>query len=179
MNTNNTIDFKLKPLEMDDTIGIFSIINRQREYIGRWLPFVQYTKKVEDTKKFVASMLDGPDKHTSKVYSIMIAEELIGLISFKDISQVNKSTEIGYWISEDYQGQGIMTNAVRRLCAIAFDEWELNRIVIKCAEENIPSKRIPQKIGFRYEGTERESILMIDGQFANLEVFSLLKKDHK
>ncbi|KXX70666.1 GNAT family N-acetyltransferase [Flammeovirga sp. SJP92] len=177
MNNTTKPKIKLKPLEMEDANAIFKIIDHQREYIGQWLPFVQYTREIEDTRKFVSSMLEGPEQHLSEVYSIMLNDELIGLISFKDISKVNQSTEIGYWISRDFQGQGIMTNAVRQLCKIAFEEWDMNRVVIKCAEGNIPSKRIPEKIGFQYEGTERESIVMIDGNFVNLEVFSLLKSD--
>ncbi|MBD0400682.1 GNAT family N-acetyltransferase [Flammeovirga sp. EKP202] len=177
MNIKVNPQIELKPLEMGDSTSIFTILDQQRDYIGKWLPFVQYTHKIEDTRKFVASMIEEAEKNTTKVYSILLGCELIGLISFKDISKVNKSTEIGYWISQDHQGRGIMTDAVRQMCKMAFEEWKMNRIVIKCAEENYPSKRIPQKIGFKYEGLERESIVMIDGQFANLEVFSLLKSD--
>ncbi|NME69649.1 GNAT family N-acetyltransferase [Flammeovirga aprica JL-4] len=162
---------------MSDTEAIFNIINNQREYIGEWLPFVQYTKEVEDTRKFVASMLEGPDKHLSKVYAIMVEDQLIGLISFKDINRVNKNTEIGYWLSQDFQGNGIVTKAVKQLCKMAFEDWEMYRIVIKCAVGNHPSKKIPQKIGFIYEGIERGSILMPDNTFDDLEVYSLLKSD--
>jgi ribosomal-protein-serine acetyltransferase len=54
---------------------------------------------------------------------------------------------------------------------------EMNRIQIKCANGNIPSKNIPKRLGFILEGIEREGELLCDGHFTNLEVYSLLCKD--
>ena len=61
----------------------------------------------------------------------------------------------------------------------AFDELELNRIAIKCAVGNQPSKNIPMRLGFVFEGIERDGELFPDGHFVDLEVYSLLKKEWK
>ena len=90
---------------------------------------------------------------------------------------MNRITEIGYWLSEKAQGKGIMTRAVKKLIAFAFEERGMNRIVIKCAVGNTKSKNIPKRLGFTYEGTERDGELLAGGIYTDIEVYSLLKRD--
>lgn len=53
----------------------------------------------------------------------------------------------------------------------------MNRLEIKCAPENLRSRQIPIKLGFKLEGVEREGEKSADGLFNDLEVYSLLKND--
>ncbi|MFT5749516.1 MAG: ribosomal-protein-serine acetyltransferase, partial [Ancylomarina sp.] len=100
-----------------------------------------------------------------------------GLIGFKANDKQNKRIEIGYWLSETYQKKGIVTQSVKCMCQFAFDELRMNRIQIRCAVGNEPSKKIPQKLGFVFEGIERDGELLTGGVFTDLEVYSKLKKD--
>ena len=59
----------------------------------------------------------------------------------------------------------------------AFDELDVNRVQIKCATENIQSKKIPQKLNFTFEGIERDGELLAGGKFTDIEVYSLLKNE--
>ena len=52
--------FGLRPLRADDTPDIFTAIDTQREHLGRWLPFVAATHRVEQTREVVAAMLADP-----------------------------------------------------------------------------------------------------------------------
>lgn len=70
-----------------------------------------------------------------------------------------------------------MTLSAAALCRYAFTELYMNRITIRCAAGNIPSKKIPQCLGFRFEGSEREGELPADGNFTDLEFYSLLKRE--
>jgi hypothetical protein len=49
-------DIELKQLEQSDTNDIFCIIDKQRKYLGRWLPFVELTKDISDTDQFVKDL---------------------------------------------------------------------------------------------------------------------------
>jgi len=100
-----------------------------------------------------------------------------GLIGFKDSDKQNKRTELGYWLSEEYQKKNIITQCVQTLCEFAFDELEMNRVQIRCAVGNLPSKKIPQKLGFVLEGIERDGEKLTGGIFTDLEVYSKLKND--
>lgn len=100
-----------------------------------------------------------------------------GLIGFIRSDTHNKKTEIGYWMSQYAQGKGIMTKCVKALCHIAFEELDMNRIQIKCAIGNTPSSNIPKRLGFYFEGIERDGEIYAQDTFRDLEVYSLLKND--
>jgi len=149
-------EIELKQLEQSDSIDIFKTIDSQREYLGEWLPFVEFTKDVSDTERFVDSVVNAPEDRFEYVFAIRRQNEFIGIIGFKGTDKVNKKTEIGYWLSEKFQKQGIITKSVERLCDFAFNKQGINRVQIKCAVGNKPSIRIPQKSGFKFEGIERD-----------------------
>ena len=167
----------LRELHATDAGDIFRTIDRQREYLGRWLPFVETTIRLEDSRAFVSSVVDAPEDRFEHVFSIRDTDTFIGLVGFKDTDRQNKKTEIGYWLSEDRQGRGIVTRAVKRLCEFAFSELGMNRIQIKCAVGNEGSKRIPLRLGFTLEGVERDGELLSGGVYTDLEIYSLLKRD--
>jgi len=68
-------------------------------------------------------------------------------------------------------------NQCKALLHFAFDELNINRVQIKCAVGNTPSKNIPKRLGFKFEGIERDGELLVDNQFTDIEVYSLIKKD--
>jgi len=172
-------EISLEPLCRSDAKDIFRTIDSQRDYLGKWLSFVEHTKNVTDSEKFVESVLAMPEDRFEPVYSIRKKGEFLGLIGFVNSDLRNRKTEIGYWISEKFQKQGIMTRCVKKLCEIAFEERNMNRIVIKCACKNTASRGIPERLGFRLEGIERQGELLSGNVFTDLAVYSKLKNEEK
>jgi len=167
----------LKQLELTDTPDIFNTIDTQREHLGPWLPFVETTKQLSDTHAFVESVVNSPKDRMEYTFTIRVNGRMAGLIGFKDTDRANRKTEIGYWLSRDFLGRGIMSRSVSTLCDFAFRELDMNRIQIKCALANTPSRNIPQRLGFRLEGIERAGELLTGGVFTDLAVYSRLKGD--
>lgn len=167
-------DVLLRPLQSDDAKDIYDAIDTQREYLGRWLPFVDSTTSVAVTQAFVDSALNSEDK----TFTIRKGEQCVGLIGFKATDKVNCKTEIGYWLSEECQGRGIMTRAVEALCRQAFEALGMNRVQIKCAIGNTHSSNIPKRLGFQFEGVERAGELFADANFVDIEVYSFLKNEY-
>lgn len=188
----------LRQLMQSDSAEIFKTIDSQRGYLGKWLPFVEFTKSISYTVSYVDSVINAPDEKFEFVFTIQKRKsfvnkgdnhsnidndtfqeyfEFAGLIGFKDTDRQNKKTEIGYWLSHNYQKLGIMTKSAEKLCELAFGELSINRIQIKCAVGNTASSNIPKRLGFVFEGTEREGELLTGGVFADLEVYSKLKND--
>ena len=104
----------LHELRTADAADIFAAIDGERAYLGRWLPFVQFTRNEEDSLRFVRSVLEASYRET--VFTIRDGERFIGLIGFKSTDPLARTTEIGYWLREAWQGRGIVTTAVRALC---------------------------------------------------------------
>jgi len=162
---------------LSDAHDIFHTIDSQRAYLGRWLPFVAYTKKLSDSEKFIESVVNTPEDRFEHIFTIRKQNGFVGLIGFRDTDPINKKTEIGYWLSQPFQKQGIVTQSVRRLVEFAFDHMEINRIQIRCAVGNVASQKIPETLGFKFEGVEREGELLAGNVFADLMVYSKLKSD--
>jgi ribosomal-protein-serine acetyltransferase len=170
-------DITLKEVEANDAAAIFNTINSQRTYLGKWLPFVQHTCRQDDTEQFIASIINAPQSAHDLVFVILYKQQFCGLIGFKDTDRTNLKTELGYWLSETYQKKGIVTQAVSSLVNFAFNDMEMNRIQIKCAVGNHASKGIPVRLGFRLEGIERAGELLSNGEFVDLEVYSMLRSE--
>lgn len=168
-------DIVLYPLSVDDIFKIFNTLNNEREYMREWLPFVDATKEAEDTGNYVRYVLQTADKQ----FTIYYKDQFVGLIGFKDTDSDNKKTEIGYWLSQYAQGNGIMIQSVIKLIEHAFGELDMNRIQIKVAVGNDKSRRIPEKLGFQMEGIERDGELLVDNVFTDIAVYSLLRKEYK
>jgi len=154
---------------------IFEAIERDREYLAEWLPFVEETKEVRHTEAFILSVISA-DNNRDDVYSIWYLEEFAGLIGFKDTDYINKKTEIGYWLAKHMQHKGIITLSVEVLVKQALLKLGMNRVQIKVAEENSKSEAIPQRLHFRFEGIERAGERHRN-KFLNLKIYSLLKSD--
>lgn len=164
----------LKPLSHEHAPLIFHMLDSQREYMRPWLPFVDYTQEVTDTQMAIATLIDGVNEQ----FSIFYKGEFVGLVGFKDTDFGNKKTEIGYWMSQDVQGKGIMTRSVQRLLQYAFEEKELNRIQIKVATDNKKSRAIPERLGFTQEGIERDGELLVDNRYTDIVIYSILKREY-
>ncbi|OYD46838.1 hypothetical protein CHU00_05775 [Sphingobacterium cellulitidis] len=170
-------NLSLKALVESDAIRMFNIIDTQREYLGEWLPFVQFTNKIEDSKGFVEMAMNNRKIKKDYVYKICLEDRMIGLIGTKEIDLINKNTELGYWLSQDFQNQGIMTKSVQALIQELYEELKLERIQICCAVGNEKSINIPKRLGFKLEGTKRNGEWIGNLQFRDLLVFSKLKSD--
>lgn len=81
-----------------------------------------------------------------------------------------------YWIDHEYSGKGITTECVNKLIDIAFNNYQLNKIIIKSSIDNAASKRIAEKCGFTLEGVSRQDEL-ISTEYTDICVYSLLKEE--
>jgi len=163
-----------------DAAEIYRTIDQQRSYLGQWLPFVATTQSVNDSLDFINSILKAAEEKDVCVFTIRYKDAFAGIIGLKGTDFANKKTEIGYWLAEEYQGQGMMTRCVETICQRAFHRMDINRIQIKCACGNHRSRAIPQRLGFALEGIERDGEMMSNQHFVDLEVYSMLKADwHK
>jgi ribosomal-protein-serine acetyltransferase len=166
---------KLKVLDETDSQPIFDAIDKNRLFLRTWLPFVDATRTVNDSKAFVKSIVDDVERR-QEVFSIWFDDKFCGLIGLKDIDYLNRKIEIGYWLVYEMTGKGIMTLALERIIEFIFRDLEMNRIQIRCGVGNIKSSNLPKKFSFHFEGIERQGE-RYHTKYIDLEVFSLLRKE--
>lgn len=169
-------EVELIPLEPKHAEMVFALIERNREYLREWLPWVDKIRSVGDESKFLEEELVKFEKGDGFVLGIWHQEKLAGTIGLHHIKQEDRRTEIGYWISAEFGGRGIMTRACRALTVYSFDVLKLHRVEIRCSPENERSRAIPRRLGFIHEGTLKE-ISLLNGHYVDLEVYRMLEQE--
>lgn len=169
---------RLARIKYSHAFQVFQAIDRNREFLLPWLPFVEMTLTQEDTEAFIRSVMATTVSGKEDVFVIWYQNQFAGLIGLKDTDHINLKTEIGYWLIEALVGRGIMTRATRRLIDFVFNTMNMNRVQIKCGVGNDKSAAIPKRLGFQFEGVERAGEKHHD-RFIDLEVYSLLKSEWK
>jgi ribosomal-protein-alanine N-acetyltransferase len=71
----------------------------------------------------------------------------------------NGSAELGYWLAEPFWNRGVMTEAVKTICAEAFSRYEIGRIYAVPYADNFASRRVLEKAGFQYEAGRKLRLL--------------------
>jgi ribosomal-protein-alanine N-acetyltransferase len=83
-------------------------------------------------------------------------KELVGACGFYNISKNNKKAEIEFWLLPEFWHQGIMTEVLPNIVGYAFDVLEMHRIEAFIEADNLFSKELLLKIGFKHEGQMKD-----------------------
>lgn len=86
-----------------------------------------------------------------------ISRRMIGIIRFEKIDESKKTAEIGYFLNIDYWNKGYMTEVVRKISNLSFEQFGFKELLIITHKENIASQRVALKSGFKYIRTFRGS----------------------
>ena len=118
-----------------------------------------------------------------RAYSFLIFKTddktLLGGINIGNVRRgVSQSASLGYWIGEKHSRNGYMKEALMLLIPSLFIDLRLNRIEAATLEENIASKNLLKKIGFKKEGVLRK-YLKINGTWRDHILYGLLENDFK
>jgi ribosomal-protein-serine acetyltransferase len=164
---------KVRP---EDAAELFALVDRNREYLRAWMPWVDATKRVADILAFIERSGAQDAEGRGFQCCIRLDGRIVGVIGHVGIRAGDRKTELGYWVSEDHQGRGIVTRAVRALVEDAFSRLGLNRVEIQAGEENLRSRAVAERLGFRLEGILRETRWVGD-RYVSHAVYSLLRSD--
>ena len=103
--------------------------------------------------------------------------QMVGQVTVSNITRGSAQwAAIGYWISQSHAGRGITATAVALVCDHLFGTAGLHRIEISLRPENVPSRRVVEKLGFAVIGLAPR-FLHIDGDWRDHLVFQLLAED--
>ena len=84
----------------------------------------------------------------------------------------------GYWIGAPYARHGYMREALAAVVHYAFTELDLSRLEAGCLPENIASRGLLEKVGYKYEGVA-QSYLQINGRWRNHVLYANLRADRR
>jgi len=171
-------DLFLRQLSESDAVPLFTAIDRNRTYLKQWLPWLNTSNGSEDTLAFIRTTLEQFANNDGFAAGIFYSNVVVGTIGFHKVDWLNRSVEIGYWLSEELQGKGIVTKACKAFTDYAFSEWGLHRVQIRCAVGNAKSCRIPERLGFTKEGFQRHGEFLYD-HYVDLIIYGILEDEWK
>lgn len=171
-------DLELRLYEDADADELYATMDANRAHLRRWLPWLDAMQSVEYEREFIRNNRARFAAENGFNAGIWHAGRLVGGVGFHYIDRANRKTEMGYWLAEAAQGQGVMTRAARAMIGQALGPWKLNRVILYAATENRRSRAVAERLGFTLEGVARDGEWLYD-RFVDLAAYALLARDWK
>ena len=157
---------------------LYRAVDNNRKHLSAFLSWVGNMNSVSNFNDYIKNceLLYKEKKEVSFV--IISGKDAIGRIGLHHMNLQNKNVAIGYWLTKESEGKGIITRACKKLISFGFHELGLHRIEIKAAVNNLKSQAIPQQLNFKKEGILREAEL-VNETFLDLVLYSMLRDEWK
>lgn len=167
----------LRLIKRRDAKLLQDLLITQRDWLEPWEATIPGMRSLPNAKWLISGLLAAHRDETALPLVILYEGELVGQLNISNILYGSVlSGTIGYWVSKDVAGRGIMTSAVAQAIDYAFQELRLHRIEIDVRPENIASLRVVEKLGLRKEGI-KQKFIHIDGAWRDHLVFAITKEE--
>lgn len=138
----------LRQLAMDDEQEIFTL--RSDKEINKYLDR-QLSVTLDDARNFINKVNENTNKNNSVYWAITLANSntLVGTVCLFGFSSERASCEIGYELLTNFQGQGIMKEAVEKVIGYAFNTINVQKMEAFIHRDNQSSINLLQKLSFK------------------------------
>jgi [ribosomal protein S5]-alanine N-acetyltransferase len=169
------LDISLKPLTAKDVTNEYVswLNNKQiRRYLG-----IRHKKELITISETI-NFIDDCNTKGRFHWGIFIGVNHVGNVSCSAWSPSDKWIDISYLVGDfSCQGKGIATFAVGAAMKYLFEDKKYNRIQAECAIENVPSRKVMQKLGMKEEGILRQKLFLPEeNKFTDEIVYSAIKE---
>lgn len=170
----------VRPLELIDAEELLALRQRNYDFFQPFEPIrPENYLTLEEQKKHIASGLQGAENDQSYVFGVFLREtnRLIGRIELSGIARGPfQNANVGYFLDKDHNGRGYTTEGISLCVNYAFEQVGLHRIQAGVMPRNLPSIRVLEKAGFRYEGLARR-YLKINGSWEDHALYAITAED--
>ena len=167
--------------EEDDADDLWDAIDNSREHLEGWMPWVDRYRNPDDALEYArrshARWLLREDLAVAIVEKA--TGQVVGGSGIHRADWKSRLFEIGYWIRQDREGRGYVSEAVQLLTRLAFDALDANRVELRIDSRNVRSLRVADRLGFVLEGTLRRKLPAPDGSIADMHVLALLPEEYQ
>lgn len=150
-------DIYLRAVKLEDHKDMFDYGSDERvTRMLTWPPYKTLDDALDACKKV---FLSRPDRNLPSAYAIIHKEDekMIGTCDFHSVNFNIKRGEIGYALNHEYWGRGYMSKACSAVIDFGFNYLHLDAIDISHDVDNISSRRVIEKAGFRFTKEETHS----------------------
>lgn len=140
--------------------------------VAHWVVRVPYPYRPEHAAAWIARSVE--ERAAGIGWPFLITKRdggaMIGSVDLS-IEDNSHTGTIGYWLGEDYWGQGFATEAVAAIVAFAFDVVKLRKVTANALPDNQRSIRVLEKAGLRHMGNQVENT--VERGQVDTELFAL------
>lgn len=168
----------LRTLQPSDANELFDIVDASRVHLRPWLPWVDMNTREEHTLQFIQQAIVSQHNQDAMALGIVYQGKLIGSMGMHDWNHGLNKAQLGYWISKDFEGRGIINNCLKGFINFLFGKVGLNKIEIQFVVSNKRSAAVAERLGFKIEGIIRQSYLL-NGNYHDVVITGILKTEWK
>ena len=170
-------DVVVRPIRVRDAPALERELAINRRWLRQWEATVPGGGGPIDVRSGIRALLRHSRTGASLPFALEVDGEFAGQLNVSSITAGSlSSATIGYWVAERFAGRGATTSAVALVSDLLFVGMGVHRVEICIRPENAPSRRIVEKLGFRYEGLRRRYI-HIDGDWRDHFTWALTVED--
>lgn len=162
----------LVPLQPHMAEEMFQLVHGSRRFLFPWMPWLAHIHSAQDVAAFIDKRLQ-----ENALHLVVCLEDgtLCGGVGFYQIDDHTKTATLGYWLGEDFVGQGLMLEALVAACHYAFTDGQLARLEIRCPVHNDSGRKVPERLGFSLDDIRPKAAWLGD-QYVDHACYSLSKQ---
>lgn len=171
----------VRPWAEADADDLWDAIDNSREHLEAWMPWVDRYHNPDNALEYCRRSRARWLLREDLAVAIVEKEsgQVVGGSGFHRTDWKFRLFEIGYWIRQDREGRGYVTETVQLLARLAFDELDANRVELRIDSRNVRSLRVAERLGFVLEGTLRRRMPASDGTPGDMHVLALLPEEYR
>jgi RimJ/RimL family protein N-acetyltransferase len=160
---------RLRPLTLDDVAAVHAF--QSREDVARW---VYWEPRDEDEVRAVLESHIAKPPESGVVLAIEVDGELVGTANL--VIGEHRQGEIGFILHPDHQGRGYATEAAEAMLELAFETYDLHRVVGRLEPRNTASARVLERLGMRKEAHLLENE-WVKGEWQSEAIYAILARE--
>jgi len=173
-----TSHLRLRPFTEADVDAIWPVVS-QPEF-PRLMSWKAHTDR-EETVEFVRGQIGNLAHNRGVAWGIEHEGTVVGCIALDDLEwqfgalRVDRA-ELGYWLAPALWGKGLMTEAATAVVRCAFETIGLHKVRTQCFVDNTASRRVIEKVGFRFVGRAEDDVWR-DGKWTTHLLYELTSSE--
>jgi ribosomal-protein-alanine N-acetyltransferase len=170
----------IRPFTLSDVKSMLELLQRNRSFLQPFEPIRPETYFTYAGQRLaIEQAIEQWKKDQGYSFGIFLkkGDSLIGRVNLSNVVRgAWQNCTIGYFLDEQMQGKGYMTEAVKLAVQYAFATAGLHRVQAAIMPRNLASKRVIEKAGFRYEGISKR-YLYINGKWEDHEIYAITSEE--
>ncbi len=171
----------IRPYSRDDGAAYYEMSLRNKSHLERYEaenPVMSINSK-EDATKLMSDFVDAWEKGNPFFIGVFLKDsgDFVAQLYAGIVDRNLPEFGIGFFVDVEHEGNGYVTEAVKGLIKVLFEELHVHRVQTECDSSNLRSIRVIERCGFVKEGHIRDNKRRPDGTFTSTFHYGMLESD--